>query len=74
MGSSHVWGFPGSSDGKEPAYNAGDRVQSLGWEDALEKGMATRSSFCAQRILRTEEPGGATVHGVPERNLTPLSN
>ena len=27
----------GSSDSKESACNAGDRVQSLGWEDFLEK-------------------------------------
>ena len=33
-------------------------VQSLGWEDALDKGMATHSSFLAWRILWTEEPGG----------------
>ena len=32
-------------------------VQSLGWEDPLEKGMATRSSTLAQRIPWTEEPG-----------------
>ena len=34
------------------------RVQSLGWEDALEKGMATHSSILAWRIPWTEEPGG----------------
>ena len=34
------------------------QVQSLGGEDALEKGMATRSSFLAWRIPRTKEPGG----------------
>ena len=33
-------------------------VQSLGWEDPPEKGMATPSSILAWRILRTEEPGG----------------
>ena len=32
------------------------RVQSLGWEDPLEKGMATRSSILAWRIPWTEEP------------------
>ena len=32
-------------------------VQSLGWEDPLEKGMATHSSILAWRILWTEEPG-----------------
>ena len=33
-------------------------VQSLVWEDPLEKGMATHSSILAWRIPRTEEPGG----------------
>ena len=32
-------GFPGGSDGKEPACNAGDLGWSLGWEDPLAKGM-----------------------------------
>ena len=32
-------------------------VQSLGWEDPLEKGMATHSSIFAWRIPWTEEPG-----------------
>ena len=34
------------------------RVPSLGWEDSLEKGMATHSSILAWRIPWTEEPGG----------------
>ena len=34
------------------------RVQSLGQEDALEKGMATHSSILAWKIPRTKEPGG----------------
>ena len=34
------------------------RIQSLGWEDPLEKGMATCSSILAWKIPRTEEPGG----------------
>ena len=33
------------------------RVQSLGWEDLLEKEMATHSSFLAWKIPWTEEPG-----------------
>ena len=32
-------------------------VQSPGWEDLLEKEMATHSSFLAWRIPRTEKPG-----------------
>ena len=33
-------------------------VRSLGWEDPLEKGMATHSSILAWKIPWTEEPGG----------------
>ena len=47
-------GFPGGSDGKESAHSAGDQVWSLGWEDPLEKGMATYSSILAWRISWTE--------------------
>ena len=54
---------PGGSDGKEPACNAGDRVQSLGQEDPLEEGMATHSSTLAWRIPWTEEPGGLQSTG-----------
>ena len=33
-------------------------VQSLGWEDPLEKEMTTHFSLLAWRILWTEEPAG----------------
>jgi len=33
------------------------QVRSLGWEDPLEKGMATHSSILVWRIPWTEEPG-----------------
>ena len=33
------------------------QIRSLGWEDSLQKGMATHSSTLAWRIPRTEEPG-----------------
>ena len=39
------------------------RVQSLGQEDPLEKGMATHSSVLAWRIPRTEKPGGLQSMG-----------
>ena len=38
-------------------------VQSLGWEDTLEKGMATHLSILAWRIPWTEEPGGLQSTG-----------
>ena len=34
------------------------RVQSLGWEDSLEKEMATHSGVLVWRISGTGEPGG----------------
>ena len=40
------------------------QVQSLGWEDPLEKGVATHSSILAWRFLWTEEPGGLQVHSI----------
>ena len=39
-------------------------VQSLGWEDPLEEGMATHSSILAWRIPWTEEPGGLQSMGL----------
>ena len=38
-------------------------IQSLGWEDPLEKGMATHSSILAWKIPGTEEPGGLQSMG-----------
>ena len=34
------------------------QVQSVDWEDALEKGMATHSSILVWKIPWMEEPGG----------------
>ena len=41
-------------------------VQSLGWDDPLEKGMATHFSILAWRIPWTEEPGRLQSMG-PQR-------
>ena len=41
----------------------GTQVRSLGWDDPLEKGMATHSSILAWRIPWTEEPGGLQSMG-----------
>ena len=52
--------FPGGSVGKESTCKAGEQdmwVQSMGWEDPLEEGMATHPSILAWRIPWTEEPG-----------------
>ena len=48
--------FHGGSDGKGSACNGGNWVQSLGWEDPLEKEMATHSSTLAWKIPWTENP------------------
>ena len=40
------------------------QVRSLGWEDPLEKGMATHSSILAWRIPQTEKPGGLWFVGL----------
>ena len=39
-------------------------VRFLGWENPLEKGMATYSSILAWRIPWTEEPGGLQSMGL----------
>ena len=45
-------------------------VQSLGWEDPLEKGMTIHSSILAWRIPWTEEPGGYGPWGGKEKDMT----
>ena len=51
-------GFPGGSDSKEFTCSVETWVQSLGWEDSLEEGMATTSVFLPGESPWTEEPGG----------------
>ena len=48
-------------------------IRSLGWEDPLEKEMATHSYILAWKIPWTEEPGGAVVHEVT-KSWTQLSD
>ena len=48
--------FCGGSDGKELACIGEIWVQPLGWEDSLEKRMATHSSILEWRIPWTKEP------------------
>ena len=50
-------GFSGGSDDNLSAVQE-TRVQSLGQEDPLEKGMTTHSSILAWRIPYKEDPGG----------------
>ena len=57
----YILGLPSGTSGKEPPANEGRLretwVQSLGWGDPLEEGMATHSCILAWRIPWTEEPG-----------------
>ena len=48
------------------------RVQSLGWEDPLEKEMATHSSALAWKIPWTEKPG--RLQSMVAKSRTRLSN
>ena len=50
-------GFPGGSVEKNLPAMQETSVQTLGWDDPLEKEMATHSSILAWRIPWTEEPG-----------------
>ena len=47
-------------------------VQSLGWEDPLERGMATHSSILAWRVPWTEEPG--RLQGHKESDMTEVTD
>ena len=46
------------------------QVQSLGWEDPLEKKMVTHSSILARKIPWTEEPGRLQSMGSQESYMT----
>ena len=49
---------------KNLAANADSWIRSLGWEDPLEKDMATHFSILAWRIPWTEQPGGLQFMGL----------
>ena len=46
------------------------RIQSLGWEESLEKEMATHSYILAWEIPWTQEPGGWQSMGLQRVNMT----
>ena len=52
----------------------GSQVQSLGWEDPLEKGKATHSSILAWRIPWREEPGGLQTRDLKESDTSEQLN
>ena len=49
---------------KNPPAMQETKVRSLGWEDPLEKEMATPSSILAWRIPWAEEPDGLQFRGL----------
>ena len=49
------------------------QVQSLGWEDPLEKEMATHSSVLAWRLPWAEEPGRLQSTGSRESDMTQVT-
>ena len=59
----NIEGFPGGSEVKASACNAGDLGSIPGLGRSLEKEMATHSSILAWRIPWTEEPGGLQSTG-----------
>ena len=62
-----LWGFlDGSVVNNLPANQETQEMcfRSLGWQDPLEKEMATHSSILPWRIPRTEEPGGLQSMGL----------
>ena len=67
------WFFPGGSNSKESACNAGDSCSTLGQEDSLEKGMANHCSILAWRIPWTEEPTEAGYSNVVAKSETRLN-
>ena len=58
MGLSRAWASLVAQTVKNLPAMQKTLAQSLGWEDPLEKGMATHSSILVWRIPWTEEPGG----------------
>ena len=58
-----AWGFPAGLAVKNLPAMQETWVQSLGWEDPLEKKTATHSSILAWKTPWTEEPGGIQSMG-----------
>ena len=58
----YLWGFPGSSDGKESPAMQETQLRTLGREDPLEKGKAPTPDSCLENSM---DIGAwqATIHG-----------
>ena len=62
--SQKLWASLVAQTVKNPPAMRETWVQSLGWEDPLEEGMATHSNILAWRIPWTEQPGGLQSMGL----------
>ena len=69
----YSWAYLVAQTVKNPPAVRETWVQSLGWEEPLEEGMATHSSILAWRIPKDRGAQRATVHGVT-KSRTWLSN
>ena len=58
-----MFSFPVAQTVKNLPATQATQLQSLGWEDLLEKGMATHSSILAWGIPWREDPGGLQSMG-----------
>ena len=65
-----MWSSLVAQRGKNPPAVQETQIQSLGWEDPLEKGMTTHSSILAWRNPWTEEPGRLQSMGSKESDKT----
>ena len=63
LSTSDLLGFLGGSIVKNLPAVLETQVKSLGWEEPLEKEVATHSSILAWKIPWTEEPGGLHFMG-----------
>ena len=63
-------GFLGAQMVKNLSAMQETQVQSLSWEDPLEKVMATHFSILAWKIPWTEKPGGSSPWGRKEWDTT----
>ena len=63
-------GFPGGSEVKESAWNAGDLGSIPELEDPLEKRTATHSSILAWRTPWTGKPGGLQFMDHKDSDMT----